>query len=75
MLDYSSAILEAMKYVDVRISSLHPESLDRNRLQSKIRVQIVANIKKIASMDINDAHKEIDRIVNMQLLTEIARHI
>ena len=75
MLDYSSAILEAMKYVDVRISSLHPESLDRNRLQRKIRVQIVANIKKIASMDINDAHKEIDRIVNTQLLAEIARHI
>ena len=75
MLDYSSAILEAMKYVDVRISSLHPESLDRNTLQSKIRVQIVANIKKIASMDINDAHKEIDRIVNTQLLAEIARHI
>ena len=75
MLDYSSAILEAMKYVDVRISSLHPESLDRSRLQSKIRVQIVANIKKIASMDINDAHKEIDRIVNTQLLAEIARHI
>ena len=75
MLDYSSAILEAMKYVDVRISSLHPESLDRNTLQSKIRVQIVANIKKIASMDINDAHKEIDRIINTQLLAEIARHI
>ena len=75
MLDYSSAILEAMKYVDVRISSLHPESLDRNTLQSKIRVQIVANIKKIASMDIHDAHKEIDRIVNTQLLAEIARHI
>ena len=75
MLDYSSAILEAMKYVDVRISSLHPESLDRNRLQSKIRVQIVANIKKISAMDINDAHKEIDRIVNTQLLKEIARHI
>ena len=46
MLDYSSAILEAMKYVDIKICSLHPESLDRNRLQSKIRVQIVANIKK-----------------------------
>ena len=73
MLDYSSAILETMKYVDARISGLHPESLDRNRLQSKIRVQIVANIEKIASMNINDAHKEIDRIVNTQLLAEIAR--
>ena len=75
MLDYSNSILEAMKYVDSKIENLNPESLDKTRLQSKIRIQIVANIKRITVMDNEDARKEIDKIINTQLLQEIVRHI
>ena len=75
MQDYSNSILEAMKYVDKKIENLNPESLDRDRLKSKIAIQITANIKKIANMNAMDAHKEIDNIWGMQLLEEISRHI
>ena len=75
MPDYSNSILEVMKYVDSKIVNLNPESLDKTRLQNKIRIQIVANIKRITVMDNEDALKEIDKIINTQVLQEIVRHI
>ena len=75
MFDYSSLIVEAMKYIDEKIESLNPNSVNKSRLQRKVNIQIVANIKKIALLKHTDAYKAIDNIYNTQLLEELSRHI
>ena len=70
MLDYSSLITQAMKYVD----NLNPKSVDRNRLRNKVNTQIVANIKKIAISE-DKVFNEIDKIFNAQLLEELSRYL
>lgn len=75
MYDYSSYIVEAMKYIDEKIENLNPKSIDRHRLHSKTNIQIVANIKRIATLERCDAVKEIDNIYNAQLLEELLRQI
>ena len=75
MVDYSELIVEAMKYIDGKIETLNPKSVDKSRLHYKVKVQIVANIKRIASLEYGDAYKEIDNIFNTQLLQEISKSI
>ena len=75
MVDYSELIVEAMKYIDGKIETLNPKSVDQSRLHYKVKVQIVANIKRIASLEYSDAYKEIDNIFNTQLLQEISKSI
>lgn len=75
MFEYSNLIVEAMKYIDEKIETLNPKSVDRNRLRSKINTQIVANIKRIASLEHSDAYKEIDNIFRTQLLEEISKKV
>ena len=75
MLNYSNYVVEAMDYVDKKIENLHPKSLDRNRLHSRINRQIVANVKRISALERSDAYREIDNIFNIQLLEEISRCI
>jgi hypothetical protein len=64
-----------MKYVDEKIETLNPKSVDRHSLHNKINTQIVANIKKIALLDHRDTYKEIDRIVNSKLLEELSKRL
>ena len=64
-----------MKYIDEKISKLNPQSVDRNRLYIKTKIQIVADIKRISVMEHGNFYKEIDSIYNIQLLEEISRHI
>ena len=75
MNDYSDFIVEAMRYIDEKIESLNPESVNKSRLHSKVNIQIVANVKKIALLEQSNAYKVIDDIFNAQLLEEILRHI
>ena len=75
MVDYSELIVEAMKYIDGKIETLNPKSVDKSRLHYKVKVQIVANIKRIALLEYNDAYKEFDSIFNTQLLQELSKRI
>ena len=75
MFDYSNLVVEAMKYIDEKIENLNPNSINKSRLHSKINIEIVTNIKKIALLEHTDAYKVIDNIYNTQLLEELARHI
>ena len=72
MIDYSNLIVEAMEYVDKKIDTLNPSSVDRNKLRSKIHTQIVANIKRIALLEQSNIYQEIDRIFNIQMLEELS---
>ena len=72
MIDYSNLIVEAMEYVDKKIDTLNPSSVDRNQLRSKIHTQIVANIKRIALLEQSNIYQEIDRIFNIQMLEELS---
>ena len=74
MVDCSEFIVEAMKYIDEKIETLNPKSIDRNRLHSKVKAQIIANIKRIASLKQSDAYKEIDNIFNAKLLEELSKN-
>ena len=75
MFDYSGLIVEAMNYIDEKIESLNPNSVNKSRLRSKVNIQIVANIKEIALLNHIDAYKTIDNMYNAQLLEELTRHI
>jgi hypothetical protein len=75
LFDYSNLIVEAMEYVDKKIENLNPNSVNKSRLRSKVNIEIVANIKKIALLERTDAYKAIDNIYNTQLLEELSRHI
>jgi len=75
MFDYSTLIVEAMKYIDEKIENLNSNSVNKTRLHSKINIQIVANIKEISLLEQADAYKTIDNIFNVQLLAELSRHI
>ena len=72
MIDYSNFIVKAMEYVDKKIETLNPSSVDRNKLRSKTHIQIVANVKRIALLEQSDIYQEIDRIFNTQLLEELS---
>jgi hypothetical protein len=73
LLNYSNFICEAMTYVDKKIDEINPQSLDRNRLHSKVKTQIIANAKRLAPLDHSEACKEIDRIFNKCLLDELTK--
>ena len=75
MFDYSNLIVEAMEYVDKKIENLNPNSVNKSRLHSKVNIEIVANIKKIALLERTDVYKAIDNVYNTQLLKELSRHI
>lgn len=44
MFDYSDFLVEAMEYVDKKIEGLNHKGVDRNRLHSKIKIQITTNV-------------------------------
>jgi hypothetical protein len=64
-----------MEYVDEKIEKLNPKSIDRNRLHSKTKIQIIANIKTIAILEHDRLYREIDRIFNTQLLEEVSKNM
>ena len=75
MFDYSNLIVEAMKYIDEKIETLNPNSVNKSRLHSKVNMEIVASIKEIALLEHTDAYKAIDNIYTTQLLEELSRPI
>jgi hypothetical protein len=75
LFDYSNLIVEAMKYIDEKIETLNPNSVNKSRLHSKVNIEIVTSIKEIALLERTDAYKAIDNIYNTQLLEELSRHI
>ena len=75
MLDYSSLIVEAMRYIDEKIEKLNPKSINKTNLHSKVSIQIVTNIKEITFLERADAYKAIDNIYNAQLIKELSQHL
>ncbi|MBR3837403.1 MAG: hypothetical protein IKJ74_04570 [Clostridia bacterium] len=73
MLDYSEFIVDVMKYVDAKIETLNPKSVDRYRLHNRVQTQIVANVKRIAGLERSKVYKEIDIIFNSLLREEISK--
>lgn len=71
MQEYSEFIVAAMKYVDKKILQINPNSIDRQRLHSKIHIQIVKNAKYFEGLKEDGVYKKIDDIFIVQLNDEL----
>ena len=73
MTDYSSLITDAMRYVDGELLAIHPNSINRLRLQMKMRKRITSDIKSLALLDDEDRHKAVRDMFRNQLREELVQ--
>lgn len=73
MRGYSESIVDAMVFVDSKIALMNPQSINRERLHSKVNTQLVAKVKSLASLNDEDFYKNIDEIFKAELNAEIIR--
>lgn len=73
MNEYSKFIVEAMKYIDEKIESIDPRSIDRQRLHSSINTALMVEVKKLMQIEPEKQKDAIDYIFRTQLNAEMLK--
>lgn len=73
MNEYSKFIVEAMKYIDEKIESIDPRSIDRQRLHSSVNTALMVEVKKLMQIEPEKQKDAIDYIFRTQLNAEMLK--
>lgn len=73
MNEYSKFIVEAMKYIDEKIESIDPRSIDRQRLHSSVNTALMVEVKKLVQIEPEKQKDAIDYIFRTQLNAEMLK--
>ena len=73
MNEYSKFIVEAMKYIDEKIESINPRSMDRQRLHSSVNTALMVEVKKLVVLEPEKQKDALDYIFRTQLNEEMLK--
>lgn len=73
MNEYSKFIVEAMKYIDEKIESINPRSVDRQRLHSSVNTVLMVEVKKLVALEPEKQKDALDYIFRTQLNEEMLK--